>query len=229
MTKKLLIDNRYIDVANKKWGREFEIIPSPTLENVAKPVSCHPDMSILRVGEVFLCEKTVYEYYKKYFPEINLISGETVLARNYPEDIAYNVLISENIAIGNFKYTDRVVKSELLKQNIKTFNTNQGYAKCASVVFENCIITADGSIFKTAQEAGLKALKIVEGSVSLPGYNYGFLGGASGFIDGKLLFFGDIKKHPDFEKIREFAVENKILIDYIENYPLTDVGTIIGI
>lgn len=229
MTKKLIIDNRYIDVAQKKWGREFEIIPSPTLKSIAAPVSCHPDMSLALVGDVFVCEKTVFEYYKKILPDVNLVSGKTALSPHYPDDIAYNVLISENVAIGNFKYTDSVIKEEINKQNIKIFNTNQGYAKCASVVFQNNIITADSSIFKSAENAGLNALKISEGNVNLPGFNYGFLGGASGFVNGKLLFFGDISRHPDFEKIKEFISENEIEIDYIENYPLTDVGTIIGI
>lgn len=229
MTKKLLIDNRYIDVAEKKWGKEFEIIPSPKLYSIDEPVSCHPDMSIILVGDTFVCEKTVYEYYKKLLPEVKLISGKTSLSSHYPKDIAYNVLISENVAIGNFKYTDGVVKEEINKKNIKIFSTNQGYAKCASVVFENNIITADSSIFKSAEDAGLNVLKVSEGYVNLPGYNYGFLGGASGFINGKILFFGDISLHPDFEKIKKFINEKGISIDYIEDFPLTDVGTIIGI
>ncbi len=226
---KLLVDNRYIDIAEKKWGSEFDVLPSYTLENVDEPVSCHPDMSIVCVGEVFVCEKTSFEYYKKLLPDRVLVSGETALFRNYPRDIAYNVLISENVAIGNFKYTDSVVKNEINKQNIVVQNTNQGYAKCASVCFKRNIITADNSIYNSALNLGLNALKISEGNVLLSGYNYGFLGGASGFVNNKVLFFGDISRHPDFEKIKKFINEQNIEIDYIENYPLTDVGTIIGI
>ena len=229
MKKRLLIDNRYIDIAEKKWGSEFSILPSFTLENVDKPVCCHPDMSIVRVGNTYICEKMSFEYYKKLLPDLNIISGDKTLSFHYPEDIAYNVLISENVAIGNFKYTDSVVKNELKKQNIKMQNTNQGYAKCASVSFKNSVITADLSIYNSAAEIGLNALLISEGNVRLSGYSYGFLGGASGFIDNRLLFFGDITHHPDFERIKDFIENQNVEIDYIENYPLTDVGTIIGI
>lgn len=229
MSKKLLIDRRFAKLAEKKWGKEFEIIPSPELKNIQKPVSCHPDLSLCRIGNTYVAEKTVYEYYKHYLPTQNVICGETVLGSNYPFDIAYNVLISGTTAFANFKYTDRVVIRELTKRKIKTINVKQGYANCSAVKLQDAIITADKSLAVAAIENEIDALKITPGHVTLLGYEYGFLGGASGFVDGRMLIFGDLCMHKDYEKIKEYAKRKNVLIDDIKSFPLTDVGTIIGI
>ncbi len=63
----------------------------------------------------------------------------------------------------------------------------------------------------------------------LSGYDYGFIGGASGFAYGCLLFFGDICKHKSFQNIKRFAEIKGVELEYMKDFPLTDVGTIIGI
>lgn len=229
MRKKLLIDNRYIGIAEEKWGSEFDIIPSPVLKSLPEPVSCHPDMSLCCLGDIFIAETTVYSYYKKYLKGCNVLCGKQEITGNYPWDIAYNVLVSEDMAIANFKYTDSVVKQELEKLNYKMIDVKQGYARCSSAVLGKSIISADPSIINACKKMQINFLEIEKGYVELSGYEYGFIGGATGFVDGKLLFFGDITKHPDFNKIMQFTKNNSIEIDYIKDFPLTDVGTIIGI
>jgi len=229
MRKKLIIDNRFLDIAEKKWGREYEILPSATVLGLPQPVCAHPDLSIVAVGDVFVAEKTAYDYYKKLLPDKKVIPGETTLKSHYPFDIAYNVLISENVAFANFQHIDSVVKQELLKRNFQLFDVKQGYANCSTTAFCDAVITADASILAACKNANLNALNILAGDILLDGYDYGFIGGASGFVCGKLLFFGDITKHRDYKKIKQFIESKGIFIDYIEDFPLTDVGTIIGI
>ena len=113
------------------------------------------------------------------------------------------------------------VLQELKKQDIELINVNQGYAKCSCAACSSGVITADDSIFKTLCKQGINSLKITPGHVTLTGYDYGFIGGASGVIDGKLTFFGDVSKHPDFSKIKEFCE-----FDYFGDFNLTDIGTI---
>ena len=42
-----------------------------------------------------------------------------------------------------------------------------------------------------------------------------------------LIFNGNLKAHPDFKKITAFAKDRNIDIVYFENYPLTDIGSIL--
>ncbi len=216
----IIIDRRYKDTAEKHWGMKHKIIPSFCCENLQAPVSAHPDMTITPIGDVFVCCPESYEYYRSFLGE-KAIKGKLPLSSHYPHDIAYNVLIYKNIALSKSEYTDPVVKEELTKRNIRLINVNQGYAKCSSCVTESGIITADETIYRTLLSHNINALKITPGHIELAGYDYGFIGGASGIIDGVLTFFGDVSCHPDYLKIKEFCTFN-----YISDFPLTDIGTI---
>ena len=229
MKKKLLIDYRFCEIADKKWGSEFEILPSPMMENLDAPVCGHPDLSLCAVGDTFVAEKTAYAYYREKLAGKRVICGETTLDKHYPSDIAYNVLISENKAFANIAHLDSVVKKTLFAQNIQLISVKQGYARCSTVVLENGLISADPSIICAALSAGVDVLPIAPGMVELAGYDYGFLGGASGFIDNRLFFFGNLKKHKNFSEIKDFVSKKGVIIEYIDTIPLTDVGTIIGI
>ena len=216
----IIIDRRFSDIAEKHWGMKHKIIPSFCCEKLQSPVNAHPDMTITPIGDKFVCSPESYDYYKSFLGE-RAIKGVTPLSTHYPYDIAYNVLIYKNVAFGKVDYIDQVVKDELLKRKIKLINVNQGYAKCASSVCDEGIITADESIYSVVKACGINTLKITPGFVELAGYDYGFIGGTSGIVDGVLNFFGDVSKHPDFSKIKEFCK-----FSYIPDFPLTDIGTI---
>ena len=225
--QKLIVDNRFYSVAKEYFKERFEIIPSPTIEGLPRETSAHPDMGLVRMGEVFVSEPTVFSFYKKALYGKTVLCGKTVLSRHYPNDIAYNVLISETVAFGNEQFTDPVLKDVLKESGILLSSVKQGYAKCSAAVIKNAVITADKTIEYAAREKGLKTLLISPGDVVLDGYDYGFLGGATGEIDEGLFFFGDITKHRDYQKIHSFLNENNIKYEFIEGFPLTDVGTAI--
>ena len=216
----IIIDAHFLDIATKKWGKTHEIIPSFSHTNLQKGVASHPDMTITPIGEKFVCCPESYEYYEKFLHN-RLIMGARKLSSHYPNDVAYNVLIYKNKAFAKEESIDEVVLEELKKRKIELINVSQGYAKCSCAVCENGVITADDGIFEKLIENDIKALKITPGYVTLHGYDYGFIGGASGMIDGKLTFFGDVSQHPDFDKICKFCD-----FDYVNDLPLTDVGTI---
>ena len=72
-------------------------------------------------------------------------------------------------------------------------------------------------------------LLIPSGDIKLEGYDYGFIGGASGKIsDNTVVFFGNAEMHPCYSSIRELCLKNKIAIKILcKNMPLTDVGGIV--
>lgn len=220
---KIIVDRRFIDIAKKRWGMKYEIIPSFCCEKIQPSVSAHPDMTLTQIKDVFVCSPDSFDYYSQFLGE-KLIKGKTELSTHYPLDIAYNVLIYKNHAFGKADYIDQVVKEELQKSNIKLVNVGQGYAKCSACICSEGVITADESIYKACCENDINALKITPGFVELKGYEYGFVGGASGVLNGVLNFFGDIRNHPDYNKIKDFCD-----FDFIPDFPLTDIGTILCI
>lgn len=229
MSKKLLIDNRFFTVAEKKWGNTYEIIPSYMCRQLQEPVCCHPDLTLCQIQDIYIAAPSAYAYYKDVLKGTTVLCGETALSSHYPLDIAYNVLISEKIAFANFSYTDNIVKQTLAKHGISCAFISQGYARCSSTIVGDGVISADPSVIRACMEHGVAVLKIEPGDVLLSGYDYGFLGGASGCIEETVFFFGDITKHKNYKEIKQFIYNRGFQMEYIEDFPLTDVGTIIGI
>ena len=118
------------------------------------------------------------------------------------------------------------------ENNIKTVNINQGYARCSTLVLnEKALITSDLSIEKALKKDGVEVLLISSGNIILDGYDYGFIGGASGKIDeNTVVFLGNVTNHPDYRRIENFCENHNISIKIIcKDMPLTDIGGIVKI
>ena len=205
----------------------YNVIPSGCLSGVQKPLAYHPDMQIVKCGNGYICAPECYEHYKMHICA-ELVQGESVPGYNYPDDIAYNIAVTGKYAIHNFPYTDPVF---LKKSPYNHISVNQGYSKCSvCVVSEDAVITSDKGIADTIVKAGLDVLVVSTGHVMLEGYDYGFIGGASGLIDsGVLCFCGDIATHPDYDDIVSFCRKYRVEVVSLGDGAPVDVGTIIAV
>jgi hypothetical protein len=70
-------------------------------------------------------------------------------------------------------------------------------------------------------------LKVQGGGVLLPGFDTGFIGGCSGRVGNELIFNGNLEKHPDFERIRNFVTSKNVKLKYFTDYELCDIGSIL--
>ncbi|MBR2499728.1 MAG: hypothetical protein IKB60_01470 [Clostridia bacterium] len=230
MERYMIIDNRYKEAAQKEWGNLYEIIPSVTSKKLSEPVSAHPDMVLFKTGkDEFICAPDVFCEYKEILEPkgAKIICGKKELSCNYPKDIAYNVFKADTFALAKWQETDKEIIKHLEKENIKMIDIKQGYSKCSVCGFSGGIITADSGICKVAKRIGTDALEIPSGEILLSGYDYGFIGGASGVNEkGELFFFGDLDSLSYGKEIKRFLIERKIKFFEIKDYPLTDVGTI---
>ncbi|MBO7309884.1 MAG: hypothetical protein J6U86_00645, partial [Clostridia bacterium] len=210
-----------------------KIIKLPPLLSLPAPVASHPDML------VFVCGKKIFTY-GQYLSENACIFEELIKlgysvqcvceapANKYPKDIPLNCAVVGKNIIANKKYASASILSLASDEGLSILHTPQGYAKCSTVtVSENAIITADASIYKAAISAGIDALQITPEHVRLKGYGTGFIGGASGVLENAVLFCGDIKAHPDHDKIREFCNAHKKATVSLSSSPLYDLGTIL--
>ena len=145
-------------------GYEVELFGP--IGTVQAPLSCHPDMVFCRLGG-----DTVYT------------GDPTMLGPDYPQDIIYNACSTGKYFIHNLKYTAPELLEAAERLDLRKVNVSQGYAKCSTcVVSEDAIITYDRGIARATRAAGLDVLTIEPGHVELPGYDTGFIGGASGLV-----------------------------------------------
>ena len=174
-------------------------------------VSCHPDIYYCRLpnGNVFSSE-----------------AGE--IGESYPQNIGFNAVCLDKYFIHNLKYTNPRLMAYVKNLGLTPINVKQGYTKCSCVVVDGCsVITADNGIYSALSKLDdVNVLKVTEGHVNLPGFEYGFLGGASGRVGDTVYFSGDLTKHPDFNTIEEFIHNRKLDIKWFD-FTLTDIGTII--
>lgn len=210
----------------------IELIKTIRCPELYEAVDGHPDMQLQHIGgSRVIVAPNIYEQLapvleKKGFA---VTKGATWLVRNYPGNIAYNVLRMGDLAFHNTKYTDAEVVKELEKENIKLIHVGQGYTKCSACIIDNkTIITSDVKLSAEAEKYGIESLLIKPGGIELKDLNYGFIGGASGLISKKrIAFTGSLKYLEDHEKIKSFLRDKGVGIFALSEGVPADYGSII--
>ena len=215
-------DKRIFDAFRREG---FDAVPLAPFSALSHPVDTHADMLLCDVGDtVFVHED--YQLELKGFKNIVKINEE--ISSKYPNDVLLNVAIVGKNAFANVKFASKSVLEHLKSNGFAIHHVSQGYAHCSTCIVSDCaIITADVGIFETARKTGLDALLISSRGISLPPYEYGFIGGACGSHEGKIYFCGSLKYHPDGDKIRDFCVKHGKAVIELCDAPLMDVGGIL--
>lgn len=208
---------------------DIEPLSVPRTQLVDKPISGHPDI------QVFLHRHTAFvhpDIDKSFLDRLSnycdIKKGITPLSYKYPGDIAYNIAATEEYAFHKKDAADLIIKEYLKKNDISIIEVKQGYSKCSTLIIdEKRIITADNSIHNEALKNGFNSLLISPGYIALPGYKYGFIGGASGRFNNSIIFTGNIDHHPDRDKIYSFIEAAGCNVKLLTDEPALDTGSLL--
>ncbi len=215
----------------KKYG--FTPILMPPADYLSEGVASHTDMLLfIGFGKLF-CHTRYYEGNKEMIDRLALIAelelsiSYEVTGKQYPKDVLFNACIVGNRLICNQKIVSKHILNAARSADFEIINVPQGYTKCSvCIVGDNAIITADNVIARACASYGIEVLQISEGHVSLPPYDHGFIGGASGYHNGKVYFCGSLDTHPDGEKIKFFCACHGAEVVCLSDDKLQDIGTI---
>lgn len=184
---------------------------------VPPPLSGHPD--------IFMCKLGAGDGAEIVFAKDD---PEPIISGIYPADIPYNAACTGKYFIHNLRYTSPRLYSRARELGMEMVDVRQGYAKCSTVVVdEDTIITYDDGIASASERVGMNVLHVRPGHVKLPGYDTGFIGGASGRVGDTIIFNGDLSGHPDGVDIRKFISSRGLDVADFPEWPLTDIGSII--
>ena len=180
--------------------------------NVSEPVACHPDIYYC------LLKDGIYE------GDASLLSAE------YPGDVLYNAAVAGRYFICSSHTSEDLVK-KALSQGLIPIKVPQGYVKCNLAVLDGShVITEDRGIAKALSVIpDIECLLVNPHEVKLPGYDYGFIGGACGRVGNKMIFNGDLSSHSCFEEIVSMCRRCGLEAVYFGSYPLTDIGSILAV
>lgn len=211
-------DNRIIEALKRKG---FEVHLLAPFDALAAPTDTHADMLLLKVGDVIF-KHTNYMLEGDYSNICDPISAK------YPYDVPLNIAIVGKHAFLNEKHASKTVLKYLNENGYRIHHVSQGYTHCSTcIVNDNALISADIGIVRTAQNLGIDVLQISKGCISLPPYEYGFIGGCSGSTDDAIYFCGSLSYHPDGEQIRDFIESHRKEVIELVDTPLSDVGGIV--
>lgn len=213
----------------------FTVIKLPPLPSLSSPIASHTDMLMFYHGDTLIsstyyCDAApfVFSDIHDLAPKIKLMFADEAQTDKYPHDAIFNALV-----IGNrlFIKTDTASKAVIeygKSCGLKIIHTNQGYPACTVLrLSEDTAITADSGMARTLEREGIKVTLISNGSISLPPYEYGFIGGTAGIYDGKIYFLGDPETHPDAQKIIDACTNANLEIRALSGGILSDLGGIL--
>ncbi len=203
----------------------IEPILLPKHPGLPEPVCTHADMLLYRSANgMLLCERAYFEENLTFFDgnKLPILPCNLTLGNRYPDDVAFNALTLGEVT---FCRSDAAA-DEIQAASGRIIHVKQGYARCSCLALPNgAVITADPSLAAAFESENISHLKIEGGGIALPGYDTGFIGGASGVLsDRSVLFFGSLQDHPDGAKIAAFIEEHGFDMIELCDCPLYDVG-----
>lgn len=193
------------------------------------PVRFHPDMQCCPLKE------TLFVFRSGSLKEKLIAIGAPVEETHceprgcYPGDVICNALFVDPFLIGNIHFLDSAILKTAERLKLKKLPVRQGYAACSvAFVDKTSAITADPGIAEALTQKGFTVLQIRPGYISLPGYEYGFIGGCCGLLSPNMLAFtGKLLSHPDGQAMLDFIRPKGITVVELSSNSLLDIGGII--
>ncbi|SHE82956.1 DUF6873 family GME fold protein [Clostridium fallax] len=208
----------------------LDVIKVPKCSKVYSSIDGHPDIQIhITYDKKIIIQKDIEKSFLKELEKRNLdyILTSKSLENKYPNNIMLNGLSTKNFFIHNLKFTSK----ELLEsENHKTLiNIKQGYTKCSCAFLgNNIVITSDKGIYNKLTEKNSDVLLLPPGDISLPGLNYGFIGGCCGLLpNNKIAFFGSLEKYLYGKEVLNFLNKYDLEPIYLSDGHLIDRGSIL--
>ena len=209
-----------------------QALPAPKTMSLPYRVNDHADMNCRHLGgkDLMVFRDAILQ------PEMNaaglkIVRSASVGGGKYPADAALNALLLSGFVFHKSDITDPALRDALNARGYDSIHVNQGYTACSvAIVDENSVMTADERIAAEAAEIGLDVLCVSPGHINLPGYDYGFIGGACGKIaPDKLAFTGTLTHHPDYARILSFLADRGVEAVFLTNEPCFDCGGLIPV
>lgn len=230
--KYVIIDERMRSVEKEKLEElGYKLIEIKQSEEVYPEISSHVDIFACKTGDKIIIDPTQYVD----MPKLKCFEqGIDNVEAEYPFDIKYNVCTIGKKAIHNFKYTDKKIQQELIKNGYELIQTTQGYTNCSiAVIDDNSAIVTDEGLYKILENQNIDTLFLnYEPDIKLLNkYGYsnkkGFIGGAVAKLEDNIIIFGDLSKIDNNNKIRKFIEKRKLNIIEFKELDVIDYGGII--
>lgn len=231
-----LVDERISEKCERGLlKRGFGVIKMPRSEKLGTAVASHPDMILFYHSGRLITSSEYCESFSYVFSDIREFSNASltftsdVQGPTYPKDAVFNALCANGYIFLKWDTVSEAIKEFAENQGLTAVRVKQGYPACTVLAFGNNAITADRGMAEALSSVGIKVTLISNGDISLPPYEYGFIGGASGVWGDTVYFLGNPDLHRDGDKIKAAISNAGYKVCALSDEPLADLGRIIFI
>lgn len=199
-------------------------------KNVDSRIRAHSDLVFLHIGG----KAAFYVNDRANLPaeldgmKIQRISAP--LGAEYPDDCRLNCAVIGKHIICNIDTADSCVLKYFSTSHYDIIAVKQGYTKCSVLpVTDSAIITDDLSVYNACRDV-FDTLYVEKRFVNLPGFDYGFIGGAGGKISrSELVFTGNIYDLSVKNEIERFCAGHGVECIFLSDEQIYDVGSLLPI
>lgn len=192
-------------------------------------VSGHPDVFLCKLpdGDIIHARNLPSGFLEILKNDnLKITQGKLDVGLKYPQSAHYNAVITKDIVLHNLNYTD----PEILTHNNtkKHIHVNQAYTRCNVLPLSNdSFITSDKGIHKVLIKNNLNSMFVDPDGITLPGFEYGFIGGTAGVFKNTVYFIGSLDYYNEGPKIKSFIEDLNYEIVQLNKGPLFDGGSLI--
>ena len=230
--KKIIVDKRISDELKEALrSLGLQLIYLEGYSRLGGAIASHPDTLLFKYKDRIFYPEGYEREHPEVLKEIREAAKSARLAplpddlsSVYPEDTRYNVLV----AGGELFLKKTSAAGDILgleeSEGVRINPVKQGYPACSTLSLGNSAVTADRGLSAELEKRGISVTLIRPGHISLPPYEYGFIGGASFVLESFVYFFGDFKLHPDAELIEKAIRDAGLVPISLSHAPLVDLG-----
>ena len=228
----VLVDERISDKCFSSLAREgFSPIRLPKMPTLPSPIASHTDILAFKLFDRLFLSDAYFKAFSDILSPIDkerLTLTESTQGEKYPHDAIFNGLLMGDKLFCKADSFCKEIIAAAKDLGIKIVPVKQGYPACTTLkISDNAAITADIGMARLLMREGISVLVIENGGISLPPYEYGFIGGAAEVYKNKVYFFGDINTHPEHDRIIRFIEENGKTAVSLSDEALLDLGGMI--
>jgi hypothetical protein len=224
----IIIVKKAPPAAKEKLAVFGELLELETSGITYPAISGHPDIFFCQTPDGLIVAPNLPEGYFSLLNRygIQYRRGKTAVGKAYPQTAPYNAVVTSKYLIHNLKLSDPV----LLKacEGLTPIHVNQGYTRCNLLALnENLFVSSDKGICNTLLDHDLHCHYFPPHEIKLEGFSNGFLGGACGIWDQKLLVCGSLRHHSGGNAFRKIIEDESYETIELVDTPLQDHGSML--
>lgn len=224
----IVVDKKIPNSAKEKLSELGELFELKSSGIVYPEISGHPDIFMCQTSNGLIVAPNAPDELIAVLNKnkISFKFGQKNLAAKYPETSYYNAVSNSNIFIHNLSFTDSYLLSAVEEQ--KKISVNQGYCRCNLLALDTGnFVCSDSGILKTLKNNNYNVFFVSPKKIRLPGFSYGFFGGATGIYHDKVFLIGSLNFLEEGRDLKKWLESQNYQIIELYNGPLFDGGSII--